>query len=108
MMDNAASSAPRRRSRRCRDDLAGLSERYDRRRSQDKGSVFNTELLEVLELGCLLDLAEALVAAALARDESRGAHSREDFPDRDDAQLASSTPSSSAATDGAIASSTSR
>ena len=51
---------------------------------QDKGSVFNTNLLEVLELGNLLDTAEATVAAALARRESRGAHSREDFPDRND------------------------
>jgi succinate dehydrogenase / fumarate reductase flavoprotein subunit len=50
----------------------------------DRGSVFNTELLEAQELGYLLDLAHVTVSAALARTESRGAHSREDFPERDD------------------------
>jgi succinate dehydrogenase / fumarate reductase flavoprotein subunit len=69
---------------RARDTIAGLKERYRNVGVQDKGTVFNTNLLEVLELGCLLDLAEATVASALARRESRGAHSREDFPDRDD------------------------
>ncbi len=64
--------------------LADLKDRYSRIGVQDKGSVFNTGLLEVLELGCLLDVAEATVASALARQESRGGHSREDFPDRDD------------------------
>jgi succinate dehydrogenase / fumarate reductase flavoprotein subunit len=69
---------------RARDTIAGLKERYRNVGVQDKGTVFNTNLLEVLELGCLLDLAEATVACALARRESRGAHSREDFPNRDD------------------------
>jgi len=53
----------------------------------DKGQEFNTELLEALELENLLDLAECTVASALARHESRGAHAREDFPKRDDAQF---------------------
>ena len=57
---------------RARDDLAGLKERYQPLGVQDKGTVFNTGLLEVLELGCLLDLAQATVASALARKESRG------------------------------------
>jgi succinate dehydrogenase / fumarate reductase, flavoprotein subunit len=52
---------------------------------QDKGSVFNTDLMETVELGFLLDCADTLVGAALARDESRGAHYREDHPLRDDA-----------------------
>ena len=69
---------------RARDKIADLKRRYANLGVQDKGSVFNTGLLEVLELGCLLDIAEATVASALARQESRGAHSREDFPDRDD------------------------
>jgi succinate dehydrogenase flavoprotein subunit len=51
---------------------------------QDKGKVFNTDLMEAVELGFLLDVAETLVAAALARDESRGGHFREDHPLRDD------------------------
>jgi succinate dehydrogenase / fumarate reductase flavoprotein subunit len=50
----------------------------------DCGSVFNTELLEAQELGYLLDIAHVTVSAALARTESRGAHSREDYPERDD------------------------
>ena len=52
----------------------------------DCGAVFNTDLLEANELGYLLDLAEVTVASALARTESRGAHSREDFPERNDAR----------------------
>jgi succinate dehydrogenase / fumarate reductase flavoprotein subunit len=50
----------------------------------DCGSVFNTELLEAHELGYLLDIALVTVTSALARTESRGAHSREDYPERDD------------------------
>jgi succinate dehydrogenase / fumarate reductase flavoprotein subunit len=69
---------------RARDVIAGLKRRYRNLGVSDKGSVFNTGLLEILELGCLLDLAEATVASALSRQESRGAHSREDFPNRDD------------------------
>lgn len=51
----------------------------------DRGRRFNTDLLEAWELGCLLDIAEVTAVSALARQESRGAHSREDFPQRDDA-----------------------
>jgi succinate dehydrogenase / fumarate reductase flavoprotein subunit len=65
--------------------LGGLRERYGRVVVQDKGRVYNTELMEAWELGALLDCAETLVAAALARDESRGGHYREDHPLRDDA-----------------------
>ncbi|MEO6809332.1 MAG: succinate dehydrogenase flavoprotein subunit [Isosphaeraceae bacterium] len=65
-------------------DIDFLREQYRSLGVQDKGSVFNTGLLEVLELGNLLDLAQATVVSALARTESRGAHSREDFPDRND------------------------
>jgi succinate dehydrogenase / fumarate reductase flavoprotein subunit len=61
-----------------------LKERYRRVRVQDSGTVFNTDLLEARELGYLLDCAEATVASALARTESRGGHFREDHATRDD------------------------
>jgi succinate dehydrogenase / fumarate reductase, flavoprotein subunit len=64
--------------------LKSLRERYGGVVVQDKGKVFNTDLMEAVELGFLLDVAETLVAAALARDESRGGHFREDHPLRDD------------------------
>jgi len=59
-------------------------ERYARISVQDKATVFNTDLLETIELENLLDLAEATCVSALNRTESRGAHSREDFTVRDD------------------------
>jgi succinate dehydrogenase / fumarate reductase, flavoprotein subunit len=65
--------------------LRDLRARYGRVQLVDGGQRFNTDLVEALELGYLLDCAEATVAGALARQESRGAHFREDFPDRDDA-----------------------
>jgi succinate dehydrogenase / fumarate reductase flavoprotein subunit len=51
---------------------------------EDKGQRYNTDLLEAWELGCLLELAEVTAIAACARQESRGGHAREDFPERDD------------------------
>ncbi|MBA7698846.1 Fumarate reductase flavoprotein subunit [subsurface metagenome] len=53
-------------------------------RVTDRGRIYNTDLLSALETDNLLDLAEVIVAGALARTESRGAHSRRDFPKRDD------------------------
>jgi succinate dehydrogenase / fumarate reductase, flavoprotein subunit len=67
-----------------RDKLCELRQRYANVKVDDRGSKYNTELLEVIELGGLIDLAETLVAGALARRESRGGHAREDFPKRDD------------------------
>jgi len=64
--------------------LTELKERYKRVGVQAKGRVFNTSLLFHLELGDMLDLAEAMTVAALHRKESRGSHSRRDFPERDD------------------------
>jgi succinate dehydrogenase / fumarate reductase flavoprotein subunit len=84
MMDDCGVYRTEETLTRARDKIAELKGRYGALGVQDKGSVFNTGLLEVLELGCLLDIAEGTVASALARKESRGAHSREDFPDRDD------------------------
>ncbi len=63
-----------------------LRERYKNIGVQDKGRRFNTDLLEAVELGFLLDLAEVVVYSARNRQESRGGHQREDFPTRDDEQ----------------------
>ncbi|NYV75988.1 succinate dehydrogenase flavoprotein subunit [Streptomyces sp. UH6] len=61
-----------------------LRERYKNVSIQDKGKRFNTDLLEAIELGNLLELAEVMAVSALARKESRGGHYREDYPNRDD------------------------
>jgi succinate dehydrogenase / fumarate reductase flavoprotein subunit len=70
------------------DTLAKVRELKQRRQKvpvQNKGKVFNFELLSVIELGFMIDLAEVITFGALQREESRGAHSRRDFPERDDA-----------------------
>ena len=64
--------------------IAELRARYKNVAIQDKGRRFNTDLLEAIELGNLLDLAEVMAVSALARKESRGGHYREDYPNRDD------------------------
>jgi fumarate reductase flavoprotein subunit len=64
--------------------LAALRERYRRIELHDKTNVYNTDLLQALELGSMLDCAEAVTQSALARRESRGAHQRLDFEARDD------------------------
>ena len=51
---------------------------------QDKGQIFNTDLIQALELQCLVEIAETIVVSALGREESRGAHYRADFPTRND------------------------
>ena len=65
-------------------DIADLEERYKKINVQDKGKRFNLDLLEAVELGFLLELAKVMTVAALHREESRGGHFREDFPDRND------------------------
>ncbi len=66
------------------DVIADLRERYKNVHVDDKGKRFNTDLLEAVELGFLLDIAEVVVVAARNRKESRGGHMRDDFPQRDD------------------------
>ena len=61
-----------------------LQTRFKHVKVEDKGKVFNTDLLATWELGNLIDLAEVTTVTALARQESRGAHAREDYPKRDD------------------------
>jgi succinate dehydrogenase / fumarate reductase flavoprotein subunit len=62
-----------------------LRDRYERVVVEDKGTLFNNDLTQALELGFLLDLADCMVVSGLARKESRGAHARPyDYPDRDD------------------------
>ena len=65
--------------------IQGLRERYQHIGIQDRGKRFNTDLLEAIELGFLLDIAEVVVYSALNRKESRGGHMRDDYPDRNDA-----------------------
>jgi succinate dehydrogenase / fumarate reductase flavoprotein subunit len=65
-------------------EIKSLRERYNEIVIDDKGKVFNTDLMEAIELGNLIGTAEPIIYGALARQESRGAHSREDYPKRDD------------------------
>ena len=71
---------------RALDSVLGLKERYQWVSLQDKGRVFNMNLIATLELGNMLDVAETICRASLMREESRGAHYRLDFPQRDDEQ----------------------
>lgn len=66
--------------------IRSLRERYQNIGIHDRGKRFNTDLLEAIELGFLLDIAEVVVYSARNRKESRGGHMRDDYPDRDDAQ----------------------
>ena len=84
MIENVFVERSDRGMRHAIDTLAGLQETYQRVQMQDKGKCFNTELVETVELGFLLDCAEATTHGALARTESRGAHYRLDYEQRDD------------------------
>ena len=66
------------------DTVRQLRERYQSVYVPDKGKTWNTNLVFTLELGFMLDCAEAITLSAIERKESRGAHTREDFPERDD------------------------
>ncbi|MDV8000921.1 succinate dehydrogenase flavoprotein subunit [Rhodococcus sp. IEGM 1408] len=85
MMDDKASVFRTEQSlTEAREEIRALKKRYADVTVSDKGKRFNTELLEAVELGFLLELAEVTVVGALNRKESRGGHSREDYPDRND------------------------
>jgi succinate dehydrogenase / fumarate reductase, flavoprotein subunit len=84
MMDKASVFREAKGLTAMREKLHELRARYQRVKVEDQSACYNTELLEVIELGGLLELAEVLVESALVRQESRGAHFREDFPKRDD------------------------
>ena len=84
MMDKAGVFREAKGLAEMREKLQEIRDRYQGIKVEDRSRKYNTELLEVIELGGMIDLAETLVESALARQESRGAHSREDFPKRDD------------------------
>ena len=65
-------------------EVKGYQERYARASIDDHGQTFNTDLLDAVELGHMLEYAEVIVTGAIARQESRGGHARRDFPERDD------------------------
>ena len=68
----------------CIETIKKLKERYKKGKITDKGKLFNTEIYEVLELGNMLGMAEIIAVGAINRRESRGGHSRTDYPKRDD------------------------
>lgn len=88
MMENVGVFREEKAMQQAIDDLRDIRERYLRDLViDDRGSKFNTDILEAWELGCLLDLAEVTALSAINRKESRGAHSREDYRKRDDENL---------------------
>jgi len=85
MYDNAGIFRSAEGLEACKAKVEELRERYDRGVVvQDKGRDFNTDLIQAIELGSMLEMADCLVTGAIARTESRGAHSRLDYPERDD------------------------
>ncbi len=84
MMDNVSVVRNDQTLTEAQSRIAELKEAYRHVAIQDKGKRYNTELLETLELGCMLDCAETIVHGALQRTESRGAHYRDDYEARDD------------------------
>jgi fumarate reductase flavoprotein subunit len=68
----------------CTSKMWEIRERYEKVVLTDKSNVFNTDLVETLELGSMIDVAIAMACSALQRRESRGSHQRLDYPDRDD------------------------
>src|SRR5437762_105789 len=69
------------------EQLGGLRDRFERVKIEDSSRTFNTELLAALELDFMLEVSQTIAVSALAREESRGAHARRDFPERNDAKF---------------------
>ncbi|MDH5763606.1 MAG: succinate dehydrogenase flavoprotein subunit [Nitrospinota bacterium] len=84
MMDKCGVFRDEENLKSCISTIQGLKERYKKGKVTDKGQLFNSELYEIVELGNMLEMAEIISTAALARQESRGGHHRTDFPKRDD------------------------
>ncbi len=84
MTDNAGAFRTKETLQIAVDKVKELRERFKNIRIQDKSKIFNTELQEAIEFGHMLDYSLFIVESAIARDESRGAHYREDFQERDD------------------------
>lgn len=84
MSEGVGISRKREGTERAKEKVKKIKERYRDVYIQDKNRVFNTELVSCLELGSIIELAEIIIESALAREESRGAHYRLDFPLRDD------------------------
>ncbi|HVO42706.1 MAG TPA: FAD-binding protein, partial [Aggregatilineales bacterium] len=85
MMDNVGVFREKPNMEKALDTLRELKESFKKDLTvDDRGSRFNTDVLEAWELGCLLDIAEVTAISALNRQESRGGHARDDFPKRDD------------------------
>ena len=68
-------------------NLGGLRERFEKVKVDDSSRTFNTEITAALELDFMLEVASSITFSALAREESRGAHARRDFPERNDAKF---------------------
>ena len=71
--------------------LGTLRDRFERIKIEDSSRTFNTELMAALELDYMLEVSDVIAYSALAREESRGAHARRDFPERDDARFLTHT-----------------
>ena len=85
MYDNAGIFRTAEKLDACKATVEELRERYAAGIIvQDKGTTFNSDLIQAIELGSMLEMADCLVTGAIARTESRGAHSRLDYPERDD------------------------
>ena len=68
----------------CLNKIKGLQDRFKKSKITDRSKVFNTELIETIELRHMLEFSEVIIVSAIAREESRGSHARTDFSKRDD------------------------